>query len=142
MRKMLFALVIAALLVTVAGCTDETAGVSSDDIPDPTTQFLTLRNRVYENVWDAAEHGSIITLDMRIAYARCAIHSYAYGYETDYQFKNHLIFVDYPEGSQLTAQGYEFKSIIVWLRRGEIDLDSADERLIALSNQRQKARGW
>jgi|LSQX01.3.fsa_nt_gb hypothetical protein len=142
MRKMLFTLVIVALLVTVAGCTDETAGVSSDDIPDPTTQFLNIRNQTYEKVWKTAESGGIITLDMRIAYARCAIHSYAYGYEADYQFKNHLIFIDYPEGSQLTAQGYEFKSIIVWLRRGEIDLDSADERLIALSNQRQKARGW
>ena len=137
---MLFTLVIVALLVTVADV-DETAEYLQM-IFGSTTQFLNIRNQTYEKVWKTAESGGIITLDMRIAYARCAIHSYAYGYEADYQFKNHLIFIDYPEGSQLTAQGYEFKSIIVWLRRGEIDLDSADERLIALSNQRQKARGW
>ncbi len=136
MRKW-WAVVIMALLVVLAGCTEAPApGVSSDAIPDPATQFLAIRNTIYDSVWDDMEHGRHVAAESRIAYALLAINSHAAGFESYDRFQQHLALIDYPEGVRLNAFEYRYKTIIVWLRRGEIDLATGDKMLRDLGDMR------
>jgi hypothetical protein len=137
MRKMWWALLMIALLVALTGCTEGTSsGIYSQDIPDPATQFLTARDSVYHSVWNSTKYGWPVAVESRMAYALFAIRSYRAGFETHEQLQAHLDFIEYPDGASLTAFGYRFKTILVWLRRGEIDLATAEKMLVDLMEVR------
>lgn len=131
MRKW-WAVVIMASLVMLAGF----SSASAQPIPDPATQFLTIRNTIYNSVWDDMQYGRRVAVESRIAYALLAINSHAAGFETYDQFHQHLAIIDYPDGVRLNPFEYRYKTIIVWLRRGEIDLATGDKMLRDLGDMR------
>lgn len=104
-------------------------GLQSDQVPDPLTMFIGLRDAMYQQYDSMRAQSFQPTLMFRISYARVVITSYLLGLEDFATYSAHLADIAFPPGVQLTLSGYKFQMVITWLQRGEIQPRTADQEL-------------
>ena len=129
MMRRSWACILAVLLALVWTGVASAQGLQSDQVPDPLTMFIGLRDAMYQQYNSMRVQGLQPTLAFRVTYARVVIMSYLLGLEDFVTYSARLADIAYPSGVQLTFNAYRFQMVVTWLQRGEIQPRAAEEQL-------------